>query len=150
FTILWQPRLTLFPYTTLFRSRKNENGLISKTLRPIFGDRVDGWLGTIIDVLAVFATVVGVAVSLGMGALQINGGLSYLFGIPNVFSVQLIIIIIVTILFLISAYSGLSKGIQYLSNTNMVLATLLFVIVLIVGPTLMILTMMTTSTGAYL
>src|SRR5699024_5953457 len=63
--------------------RKNENGLISKTLRPIFGDRVDGWLGTIIDVLAVFATVVGVAVSLGMGALQINGGLSYLFGIPN-------------------------------------------------------------------
>ncbi len=130
--------------------RKNENGLISKTLRPIFGDKVDGWLGTIIDVLAVFATVVGVAVSLGMGALQINGGLTYLFGIPNGFSVQLIIIIIVTILFLMSAYSGLSKGIQYLSNTNMVLAALLFAIVLIVGPTLMILTMMTTSTGAYL
>ncbi|OFL48388.1 choline transporter [Nosocomiicoccus sp. HMSC067E10] len=130
--------------------RKEENGLISKTLRPIFGDKVDGWLGTIIDVLAVFATVVGVAVSLGVGTLQINGGLTYLFGIPNGFSIQLIIIIIVTILFLLSAYTGLSKGIQLLSNTNMVLAGILFLIVLIVGPTLAIFTMMTTSTGVYL
>ncbi|WP_240465121.1 BCCT family transporter, partial [Mammaliicoccus sciuri] len=105
--------------------RKGEPGLLSKTLRPILGDRVDGPIGIIIDVLSVFATVVGVAVSLGMGALQINGGLEYLFGVPNNIVVQGIIIVIVTILFLASAWSGLSKGIQYLSNLNIVLASLL-------------------------
>ena len=79
---------------------------------------MEGPIGTIIDVLSVFATVVGVAVSLGMGALQINGGLHYLFGVPNNVLVQSIIIVVVTILFLASAWSGLSKGIQYLSNLN--------------------------------
>lgn len=90
--------------------RKGEAGLLSKTLRPLLGNRVDGILGTIIDVLAVFATVVGVAVSLGMGAQQINGGLHFLFDVPNTINVKLIIIGVVTILFLISAWSGLSKG----------------------------------------
>lgn len=128
--------------------RKGEPGLLSKTLRPLLGDKVDGPIGTIIDVLSVFATVVGVAVSLGMGALQINGGLEYLFGVPNNIVVQGIIIIIVTILFLASAWSGLSKGIQYLSNTNLVLASLLLIVTLILGPTILILNMFTSSTGA--
>ncbi|MEJ7432964.1 BCCT family transporter, partial [Staphylococcus warneri] len=77
------------------------------------------------DILAVFATVIGVAVSLGVGAIQINGGLHYLFGVPSNSVVQGIIIAIVTVLFLYSAWSGLSKGIQYLSNLNMVLAAIL-------------------------
>ncbi|AYU55162.1 BCCT family transporter [Staphylococcus debuckii] len=128
--------------------RKGEAGLLSKTLRPILGDKVDGPIGTIVDVLAVFATVVGVAVSLGMGALQINGGLNYLFGIPNNVWVQGIIIIIVTILFIASAWSGLSKGIQYLSNLNIGLGAILMIIALIVGPTVLILDMMTSSTGS--
>lgn len=128
--------------------RKGEPGLLSKTLRPLLGNKVDGPIGTIIDVLSVFATVVGVAVSLGMGALQINGGLEYLFGVPNNIVVQGIIIIIVTILFLASAWSGLSKGIQYLSNTNLVLASILLVVTLILGPTILILNMFTSSTGA--
>lgn len=127
--------------------RKGEPGLISRTLRPVLGDKVDGWIGTIIDVLAVFATVVGVAVSLGMGAQQINGGLHYLFNIPNTFNVKLIIVIIVTILFLISAWSGLSKGIQILSNANITLATLLLFAVLFLGPTVLILNMFSTSIG---
>ncbi len=105
-----------------FQFRKGEPGLISATLKPIFGDRMNGHLGTIINVLAVFATVLGVATTLGFGAIQINGGLSYLFNIPHSFSVQVIIIIIVTILFVISAWSGISKGIKYLSNINMILA----------------------------
>lgn len=130
--------------------RKGEVGLLSKTLRPLFGDRVDGWLGVLVDVLAVFATVIGVAVSLGIGAIQINGGLNYLFGIPVGLTSQAIIIVAVTVLFLYSAWSGLSKGIQYLSNTNMILAGILFAIILIVGPTMMILNIMTTSTGGYL
>ncbi len=127
--------------------RKGEPGLISRTLRPLLGDKVEGPIGTIIDVLAVFATVVGVAVSLGMGALQINGGLNYLFGVPNNVWVQAIIIVIVTILFIMSAWSGISKGIQYLSNLNISLGLILMVIVLILGPTVLILNMMTSSVG---
>ncbi|KYH14584.1 BCCT family transporter [Staphylococcus kloosii] len=127
--------------------RKGEPGLISRTLRPLLGDKVEGPIGTIIDVLAVFATVVGVAVSLGMGTLQINGGLNYLFGVPNNVWVQAIIIVVVTILFIMSAWSGISKGIQYLSNLNISLGLILMIIVLILGPTVLILNMMTSSVG---
>ena len=130
--------------------RKGEVGLLSKTLRPILGDRVDGPIGIAVDVLSVFATIIGVAVSLGVGTLQINGGLNYLFGLPINIMVQGIIIAVVTLLFLISAWSGLSKGIQYLSNLNMGLAGILLIAVLILGPTMMILNMMNTSTGAML
>lgn len=130
--------------------RRGEVGLLSKALRPLFGDKVDGSLGIVIDVLAVFATVVGVAVSLGVGALQINGGLNYLLGIPQNLAVQGTIIVIVTILFLYSAWTGLSKGIQYLSNLNILLAGLLLVGMLIIGPTMIILNMMTSGSGAYL
>ncbi|MCE5024520.1 BCCT family transporter [Staphylococcus simulans] len=130
--------------------RKGEPGLLSKTLRPILGDKVDGTVGTIIDVLAVFATVVGVAVSLGMGALQINGGLHYLFGLPNNVWVQGIIIVVVTIMFIASAWSGISKGIQYLSNLNISLGTILMIVALIIGPTVLILDMLTSSTGSLL
>ncbi|WP_020006551.1 BCCT family transporter [Salinicoccus albus] len=130
--------------------RKGEPGLLSKTLRPVFGNRVDGPLGIVIDVLAVFATIIGVAVSLGVGALQINGGLNYLFDVPNNTFVQGIIIAVVTVLFMISAWSGLSKGIQYLSNLNMGLAAILFAILIIIGPTMLILNIMTSSTGSYL
>ncbi|MCE4965717.1 choline transporter [Staphylococcus chromogenes] len=130
--------------------RKGEPGLLSKTLRPILGDRVDGPIGTLIDILAVFATVVGVAVSLGMGALQIAGGLHYLFNIPNNIITQSIIIVVVTILFIMSAWSGLSKGIQYLSNLNIGLGTVLLIAALFIGPTILILNMLTSSTGSLL
>lgn len=134
-----------------FQFRKGEPGLISATLKPLFGNKMNGPLGVLIDVVAVFATAVGVATTLGFGTIQINEGLAYLFdGIPgDNFTVQLIIIVIVTVLFMISAWSGLSKGIKYLSNTNMVLAISLLVLVLILGPTLLILNMFTESIGGY-
>ena len=88
--------------------------------------------------------------SLGVGAMQINGGLNYLFGVPNNKLIQGIIILIVTVLFLLSAWSGLSKGIQYLSNLNMLLAAMLLVFILIVGPTILIMNMFTSSIGEYL
>ena len=75
--------------------------------------------------------------------------LNYLFGVPNNKLIQGIIILIVTVLFLISAWSGLSKGIQYLSNLNMLLAAMLLII-LIVGPTILIMNMFTSSIGEYL
>jgi glycine betaine transporter len=133
-----------------FQFRKDEPGLISATLRPILGDRVDGRWGVLIDVLAVFATVIGVATTLGFGAAQINGGLSYLWGIPISFTVQVIIVAIVTVLFMISAWSGLGKGIKYLSNANMFLAVALLVLMFFVGPTILILNMFTDSIGGYI
>ncbi|WP_065411385.1 glycine betaine uptake BCCT transporter [Pseudobacillus wudalianchiensis] len=133
-----------------YQFRKGEPGLISATLVPILGKKARGPLGTAIDVMAVFATVVGVATTLGFGAAQINGGLSYLFGMPINFSVQLIIIIVVTVLFIASALSGLGKGIKILSNTNMVLAAVLLVLMLILGPTMFIMNLFTDTIGAYL
>ncbi|MFD2044770.1 BCCT family transporter [Ornithinibacillus salinisoli] len=133
-----------------FQFRKDEPGLISATLKPLFGDKMKGPWGKLIDILAAFATIFGVATSLGFGAAQINGGLSHLFGIEVNFTAQFIIILIVTVLFLISAWSGISKGIKYLSNVNMVLATVLFLAVIIVGPTLLILNMFTETFGMYI
>ncbi|ARD48557.1 BCCT family transporter [Sporosarcina sp. P33] len=133
-----------------FQFRKGQPGLISATLRPIFGDRVDGKLGTVIDIFSIFATVFGVATSLGFGAVQINAGLNYLFGVPIGFWSQFVIIAIVTVLFLISAWSGLGKGIKILSNTNMVLALALLIFVIALGPTLLIFNMFTDSIGGYL
>ncbi|QVY62100.1 glycine betaine uptake BCCT transporter [Cytobacillus gottheilii] len=134
-----------------FQFRKGESGLISATLKPVLGaKRMEGPLGTLIDVLAVFATVIGVATTLGFGAAQINGGLSYLFGIPNNFMVQFIIIAIVTVLFLMSAWSGLSKGIKILSNANMFLAVALLILMFIAGPTILILNLFTDSLGGYI
>ncbi|WP_010677561.1 glycine betaine uptake BCCT transporter [Bacillus timonensis] len=134
-----------------FNFRKGEPGLISATLKPVLGKKaMEGKLGVLVDVLAVFATVVGVATTLGFGAAQINGGLSFLLGIPNNFFVQFIIIIIVTVLFMMSAWSGLSKGIKYLSNTNMILAIALLILMFVAGPTVLILDMFTDSLGGYI
>lgn len=135
-----------------FQFRKGEPGLISATLKPIFGDKMKGPWGITVDVIAIFATAIGVATTLGFGAIQINGGLSFLFeGIPSDnFIVQIIIIVIVTILFTISAWSGVSKGIKYLSNTNMVLAIILLFFVVILGPTLLILNTFTDTIGSYI
>ncbi|WP_110113550.1 BCCT family transporter [Bacillus sp. CGMCC 1.16541] len=133
-----------------FKFRKGAPGLISATLMPIFGDKMKGGLEKAIDVIAVFATIVGVATTLGFGAAQINGGLSFLYDIPSSFTVQFIIIVIVTVLFMISASTGLNKGIKILSNTNMAITALLFLCVLFLGPTQYILNTFTNTLGAYL
>ena len=133
-----------------FQFRKGLPGLISSTLKPLFGDKMDGPFGTFVDVLSVFATVFGVATSLGFGAVQINGGLSHLFGVEVGFVSQLLIVIVVTALFIMSAWSGLSRGIKYLSNTNIVLAVILLLIVIAIGPTVLIMNMFTETIGLYM
>nr|WP_100374620.1 BCCT family transporter [Bacillus sp. FJAT-45037] len=130
--------------------RKGAPGLMSATLYPVIGDKVKGPIGHTIDIIAIFSTLFGVAASLGLGSQQINAGLSYLIGIPNNFGVQMLIMGIITVLFIISANTGISKGIKYLSNINMSLAVLLVLAVLILGPTLFILNMFTTSLGGYI
>ncbi|MBM4761247.1 BCCT family transporter [Bacillus sp. B15-48] len=133
-----------------FTFRKGELSLISRTLRPLIGKHADGAVGKAIDVIAVISTVMGVATSLGFGAMQINGGLSYLFGVPITMTTQTVIILVVTVLFMISALTGLSKGIKTLSNMNMGLSAVLFLVVFIFGPTLLILNLFTDTVGAYL
>jgi len=112
---------------------------------------VNGPIGKTIDIIAVFATVFGVATSLGLGAIQINGGFSYLnSNIPVGFSTQIFIIIGVTILFMLSAISGLGRGIKWLSNTNIVIAILLMFFFLFMGPTTFLLNLFTTTIGNYI
>ncbi|MBD1370806.1 BCCT family transporter [Hazenella sp. IB182357] len=133
-----------------FKFRKGAPGLISAVFYPVLGDRVKGPIGVFIDIIAVFATVFGVATSLGFGASQINGGLSYLWGINNSFGVQSGIIIAITLLFMLSATTGLNKGIKMLSNLNMWFALLLLAFVIIVGPTKFIMNTFTSSLGTYI
>ncbi|MCM3585808.1 BCCT family transporter [Mesobacillus maritimus] len=134
-----------------FKFRRGFPGLISSTLVPIFGEQsMRGVPGKLIDTLAVFATVVGVASTLGFGSAQINGGLSFLFNTPNNFGMQLLILAVSTVLFILSAWSGIGKGIKYLSNINMGLGFLLLIMLFIVGPTLYILNMFTHTIGSYI
>ena len=133
-----------------FQFRKKSPGLISLACEPILGNQARGALGVAIDIIAVFATVFGVATSLGFGAVQISGGLSYLFGIPNTLGTQLILIAIVTVLFMLSAQTGLQRGIRYLSNLNMVLAILLLAFLLFLGPTHFILDVFVSTLGRYI
>lgn len=133
-----------------FKFRKDAPGLISGTLGPVLGKYAKGPVGHTVDVIAVTATVVGVASTLGFGAVQINGGLDFMFGIGNNFGVQIIIIAVVTVLFLISAYTGLNKGIKILSNVNMILAFTLFTFLFIFGPTLFNLNLFTNTIGTYI
>ena len=132
-----------------FSFRRGEATLISRTFRPLLGARVEGPLGQLIDVLAIIATVFGVAASLGFGAVQINSGLNSAFGVPVGVPTQLTIIGVVTVLFLLSASTGLSRGIQLLSNTNVILAGLLMAAVFVLGPTVFLLDTFTTSVGGY-
>ena len=135
-------------YSTFRLGRKQ---LLSSAFIPLIGKkRAEGAAGKIIDIAAIFATVFGTAASLGLGAVQIQSGLKATDLISNPgTSVIVGTIVILGLCFLASAASGVGKGIQYLSNTNMVLAGLLALFVLILGPTVVILNMIPTSLGNY-
>jgi glycine betaine transporter len=133
-----------------FTFRKGMPNLISSAFYPILGERVRGPIGKTIDILAIFATLFGSATSLGLGALQINGGLSYLTGIPSTNAIATAVIAVLTVAFIVSAVSGVHRGIQWLSNTNMVLAVLLLLFLFVVGPTVFILNTFVESLGGYL
>ncbi|OLO10246.1 BCCT transporter [Chromohalobacter japonicus] len=107
---------------------------------PILGERVWGWPGHIIDILAVFATLFGLATSLGLGASQASAGLHYLFDTPNTNVTMVVLILGITLVALGSVLAGVDKGVQRLSQLNMALAFLLLLFVIFVGPTLLIAT----------
>lgn len=136
-----------------FKFRKDSPGVMSAVLNPLLGDRTNGGIGTAINVLVVFATIFGVATSLGFGAAQITAGLSYLMPSLQTMNgtlLQLLVILIVTVLFMISAQTGLNKGIRILSKFNVYLAIILMLFVLFFGPTSYIMGVFTQGVGSYL
>jgi choline/glycine/proline betaine transport protein len=117
---------------------------------PLLGERIHGPLGSTIDVMAVVATLFGVATSLGFGVTQINTGLNYLVGIPINAHVQTLLIMGITLVATASVVSGVNRGIRRLSEINLVAALVLLLVILIVGPTLFLMKFFVQSTGHYL
>ncbi|MFI9773753.1 BCCT family transporter [Streptomyces sp. NPDC051956] len=136
-------------YST-FRRRRRQT--ISSVFVPLIGERhAHGAWGRVIDIIAIFATLFGSAASLGLGALQIGSGFEVLDWMDKASTGLLVTIIaVLTVAFVASAVSGVEKGIQWLSNINMVLALILVVFVFIAGPTILVLDLLPTSLGAYL
>ena len=131
--------------------RKGRSQLLSAAFTSLFGDRANGPVGKIIDILAIFATMFGTAASLGLGALQIADGMEFAGWVGEVATPILVIIIaVLTACFILSAVSGIARGIQWLSNINMVLALVLAVFVFVVGPTLLILNLIPSALGDYI
>lgn len=123
---------------------------IRSALYPLLGKRIYGPIGHAVDITAVISTVFGIATSLGIGVMQLNYGLSYMFDVPESLSVQMILIALVVVLATISVVSGVEKGIRRLSEFNMLLALALLLFVLFQGHTLKLLDMAVNNAGDYL
>ena len=133
-----------------FSFRLNLPLTLRSALYPMIGDRIYGWAGHTVDILAVVSTVFGIATSLGLGAAQINSGLSYLFGLEESVPVQIYLMIGIIAIAIVSVATGLDKGIRRLSELNMILAIALLLFILILGPTVFLLAAYVQNTGEYL
>ncbi len=134
-----------------FQFRRGYPGLISSLFIPLVGEQgVKGTFGKAIDILAIFATVAGIATSLGLGVLQINSGLNYLFGIDSSVIAQLLIIIVLALIYTGSAVAGIEKGIKRIADSNLYIALTLLGLLFFIGPTITILETWMSSFGDYL
>src|SRR5690606_8463645 len=131
----------------LLQFRKNRDGLVSTTLEPLIGRRPVA--KTTVDVLAVIATVMGIATSVGAVSLQNSGGIQTLFDIEAGFGLQLAVIVTMWIAYTLSSTTGLRRGIPWLSNLNLGLCVVLLVYVFIAGPTVFILNTFVLALGDY-
>ncbi|OOE67138.1 BCCT transporter [Salinivibrio sp. PR6] len=134
----------------LFAYNKGLPLTIRSVFYPLFGERVWGWTGHVIDILAIVATLFGLATSLGIGASQASGGLHYLFDTPLGATTEIILVVVITAMAIFSVVAGVDKGVKRLSELNLILAFLLLLFVIAVGPTLAILTGFFGNLGAYL
>jgi len=123
---------------------------LRSALYPIIGERVYGMAGHTIDIFAILGTIFGVATALGYGVLQINSGLNYLFAVAVSIKVQAVLIVVIMVLTTVSIAAGLDKGIRRLSEVNLLLAMMLLVMVVLLGPTVLLLQMLIQNTGGYL
>lgn len=123
---------------------------VSSILAPLLGTRIYGPLGRTVDIIAIVGTVFGVAVSIGLGTMQISAGLNRLYGLDESVVVQVLLIVIVSLVACVSVALGLDKGIKRLSNANIIAAIVLLIFVLFAGPTLYLLRGTIESVGAYI
>ena len=133
-----------------FAYRKGNGNLVSGAFIPLLGRRAAEGPGKAIDIIAIFATLFGSATSLGLGALQITGGLDNVFGTGSSNWVTVAVIAFLTLCFVLSAVSGVEKGVQFLSNANALAAALLVLFLFVVGPTVFIMGTFTESLGGYI
>ena len=133
----------------LFSFNKGLPLSIRSAFYPLLGERVWGWPGHVIDIVAVFATLFGLATSLGLGAQQANAGLEFVYGVPNTVTVQVVLIVGITAIALISVLRGLDGGVKVLSEINMVIAILLLLFVLFTAGAVGILTEFAQGLVAY-
>ncbi len=133
-----------------FSFRYNLPLTIRSGLYPLLKDRIRGPIGDAVDIFAICSTVFGIATSLGLGVLQINAGLNYLFDLPQTVPVQIVLIAVVTAVATLSVLSGLDVGIRRLSEGNLILAILLMLFVLVAGPTEFLFRAFVQNTGLYL
>ncbi|GEO96314.1 BCCT family transporter [Kocuria turfanensis] len=133
-----------------FMYKRNLPPRVSSMFQPLLGERIHGPVGRGIDILAIVGTLFGVAVSIGLGTMQINSGLARLFGISESALSQILIIAAVSLVASVSVALGLDRGIKRLSNTNILIAIALLVFILVSGPTVMMLRGMVESAGTYL
>lgn len=117
---------------------------------PLLKEKIYGIWGDIVDTVATLSVLFGLAISLGLGAKQINSGLNYVFGIPDASNVQAILIIVITIIATFSVVSGVSRGIKWLSEANLVISTLLLLGITLIGPAGYIISTYLSSMGIYL
>ncbi|MDE0425249.1 MAG: BCCT family transporter [Candidatus Poribacteria bacterium] len=123
---------------------------IRSAFYPLLGERVWGWPGHVIDTLAVFASLFGLATSLGFGAQQVTAGLNYLFEVPATNTTMVVLIIVITSAALISVLTGLNVGIKRLSQFNVIVAFLLLLFIIVVGPKIAIFKGIFTGLSAYI
>ena len=145
----WAIYATVALALALFTYNKGLPLTIRSAFYPIFGERIWGWWGHTIDIIAVFATLFGLATSLGFGATQASAGLNELFGLPMGRTTEVILITVITAIALVSVVRGLDGGVKVLSEINMGLAGLLALFVLIVGPTVFLISFFWQSLVAY-
>ncbi len=145
----WAVYIVMSLSIAYFSFRRKMPPLISSCFFPLLGDKIYGPWGYTIDVFSVLATIFGIATSLGLGAMQITSGLSHLFSIPDEQSTMVIVIAVATVLFMISSIVGLDKGIQLLSKSNLLVAGILLVMLLVIGPTAYIFSVFSSSLGEY-
>ena len=133
-----------------FQYNRGGRGLISDLLQPLIGDSHRRWPGRVVNIMAIVATAIGVATTLGFGTIQIAAGIERVFGIPAGRPLQLSVIAVAFVLYMASTATGVERGIKWLSTFNLALATLLLGLVLVLGPTGFILDTFTTTLGTYL
>ena len=133
-----------------FSFRHNLPLTIRSALYPMLGERIHGPAGHAVDIFAVLGTMFGVATSLGLGVMQVNAGIHYLFGVPVSLTIQITLIAVITAMATASVVSGLDVGIRRLSELNLILAIVFVLFVLIAGPTLFLFRALVQNVGQYL